>query len=185
MEVLILKKFNVFLLILLVLCICIMIIIIFRNGNFNVYSNKLNVSDTEHLQNSYEIKDLYGNESLFFTKQKAILCYGLTTCDGCRQELEQINKLLEKTNSKFPVYFISNQDKYVIQKFLENNHYTKINTLCDYKRELYKAFNIYAFPTTIFLNENGIVIRKTNGWDQKNTKYMIDFLFDLNKEDME
>lgn len=112
------------------------------------------------------------------TKNKvALVNFWATWCPPCIAEMPSLHKLYNDYDDKIEFVFISNEDRLVINKFLQEKKYMF---------EVYKpitpypdTFDVSSIPRTFLISKTGyIIIDKTGAanWNSEDVRYTIDNL---------
>ncbi len=115
-----------------------------------------------------------GNKPVDINGKILIINFWATWCHPCREEMPSLQKLsnsLDKT--KFQVIAISiDDDKNLMQEFLIQNSIT-FNNYHDPKKILtQQQLNIQAYPETIIVAPDGIIIKRVSGEQSWNKQYL-------------
>jgi thiol-disulfide isomerase/thioredoxin len=120
------------------------------------------------------------NINLDRSKGKVIIVsFWATWCAPCLAEMPELQELYDNYSDKVDFYFVSNEDKATLQKFLEKK---------DYSIPIYmplepspSALESRSLPTTFLISKSGeIVIRKTGAasWNSERIHELLDSLLD-------
>jgi thiol-disulfide isomerase/thioredoxin len=94
---------------------------------------------------------LNGNSFLIFLK---------VGCEACKKDVETINKIVKKANTKIKFYGVTVEDKESIFNSFGNN--VSFPLLFDRNSLLFKELQIRYFPTKLLIN-NGIIVKSWIG----------------------
>ena len=92
-----------------------------------------------------------------------VLNFWATWCPPCREEMPELEKFFRKYTGKVQFYAINIQeptDK--ITEFMSKNQYT-LTTLTDKDGEVAKNFRINAIPTSIVVDQQGVIKFRKSG----------------------
>ena len=100
--------------------------------------------------------------SLLATKKAVVINFFYTTCSPCRSEFPAIEEAYQQYKDDIALIALSDRDtNRVISSFKEDLDLSFIMGLD--KAQLYKRFNVNAFPTTIIIDRYGIVVMRESG----------------------
>lgn len=123
---------------------------------------------------NFTLEDQYGNSHTFsdYKGKTVFLNFWATWCPPCRRELPDIQKLyMEYQESEDPEVIImgiaapgygQEKSEEEICRFLEENGYT-YPVVMDVTGEVFEAYGIYSYPTTIMVDRNGNVFGYATG----------------------
>ncbi|WP_419151463.1 TlpA family protein disulfide reductase [Aeribacillus alveayuensis] len=115
-----------------------------------------------------------------FQGKKVILNFWATWCPPCKEEMPEMQKLYEDYSDEIEIVAVnftaseSNQEK--VKQFIENNGFT-FPILLDPKNKANSGYEVLTYPTTYFLNEDGIIQDKVVG--QMTKQYLMEKIDDM------
>ncbi|MEJ2009953.1 MAG: redoxin domain-containing protein [Acidobacteriota bacterium] len=99
-----------------------------------------------------------------FRGKTVVLSFWATWCPPCKMELPTIQTIYEQGKGKNVVVLaVDDEDKATVRDFLKQKHYD-FTALIDSKRTLFKRFAIHYIPTVFVINDQGIIVRRIEGW---------------------
>ena len=103
-----------------------------------------------------------------------VLNFWATWCPPCRAEFPELDRFVKKNRDKILFYSIDLQeDSSKVKEFFKNGQYS-FSALLDKDGAMAKQFRITAIPTTIILDDKGIIrYRKTGGITQDELENII------------
>ncbi len=126
--------------------------------------------------------DENGKEQPFNANRNKLtaLHFWATWCVPCIKELPQVNAVQKKYSQKgFKVIALSldgkNTDK--VRKFYKENSIDSLDALFDSSMTSFQQLKVRGLPTTIFVNEEGKVIARTEGnldWESREVESFIE-----------
>jgi thiol-disulfide isomerase/thioredoxin len=109
------------------------------------------------------------------SKKATVINFWFTTCYPCVTEMPYLETMKDKYSKNVNFIGITFNNKAEIKRFLNEHNFSFEHITVD-KSEISK-FGVQSYPTTMFLDKNGITQNFTNGLNQKlgnNGKYVID-----------
>jgi peroxiredoxin len=95
-----------------------------------------------------------------FRGQPVLLNFWATWCGPCRYEMPFIQKVYDERNDYSPPLVVlainSGEAPSLARDFIESNDYS-FPVLLDTSQEVFIAYNLRYFPTTFFIDGNGII----------------------------
>lgn len=93
-----------------------------------------------------------------------VINFWATWCDPCRNEIPQLNSLVDKFSNDSSVIFvaISDENPVTVKSFVEKNEFKYI--VCAGGKDMFKEYNIYGIPVHMIISPLGyIVFRRIGG----------------------
>lgn len=91
-----------------------------------------------------------------------LIDFWATWCLPCRRQLEAVEELAAK-DSRVRIVLISKEPLAVTGKYL-GEHNPSLHTLCDETGRVHEAYGVRHLPTTVLLDENGVIREQTVGF---------------------
>jgi len=118
----------------------------------------------EHMP-EFTLYNLAGQEIAVGKEKKiTVINFWATWCPPCRAEFPELDNFVKRNGDKVQFYSIDLQeDRAKVDQFLKNGNYS-FSALLDKDGAIAKQFRITAIPTTIILDEKGVIrYRKSGG----------------------
>ena len=144
-------------------------------------SNKIKFPTLKVLDNKEKPLILKFNQDL--KKKGYVINFWATWCIPCKEELPDLSLLKSKIKKYNIDVFTISIDKKDIKdqlKFLSNNGASNLEHFFDKEMKIFKALKLRGIPTTIIVDQNGLVISKHEGilkWGEDETINKIKRLF--------
>ncbi|RXI46611.1 TlpA family protein disulfide reductase [Clostridium tetani] len=114
----------------------------------------------------FKLKDLNDKEITLseFKGKKVMLNFWATWCGYCVQEMPYMQNIHNETKDKDIVILAVNvgENKDKIKKFMEKKSYD-FPVVLDERQEVAQNYGVQAFPTTLFIDEEGFVYSGIQG----------------------
>ncbi|WP_019241385.1 MULTISPECIES: TlpA disulfide reductase family protein [Bacillus] len=94
--------------------------------------------------------------------KKVILNFWATWCGPCREEMPDMEKYYQEAGDSIEILAVNMDTDNDVKGFVENYHLT-FPILLDIKDEMSRPYDIISFPTTYFIDEQGIIKEKHIG----------------------
>jgi thiol-disulfide isomerase/thioredoxin len=126
----------------------------------------------------FELMDLnleFRNDKKIDLEKPTVINFWFTTCYPCIMEMPYLETMKDKYSKKVIFVGITFNDKAEIKRFLNEHNFSFDHITVD-KSEI-SEFGVQSYPTTMFLDKNGIIQNFTNGLNQTlgdDGKYVID-----------
>jgi peroxiredoxin len=143
-----------------------------NNTSSNSKNTSINFNDKNTLENykikapDFKLSDLSGKEISLndYKGKKIFLNFWASWCGPCQKEMPDIQKLYEETKNSNLIILAVNlgDDKYTVEKFIENNKYT-FPVLINEDTSVADKYNVVSIPTSFFIDENGNIVYTHTG----------------------
>lgn len=116
----------------------------------------------------FELDTLDGEKKRIsgFQGKKVILNFWATWCPPCQEEMPEMQKFHEQYSDEVAIvavnFTVSERNTETVKKFIEGNGYT-FPVLLDSENKANSGYEVLTYPTSYFLDENGIIRDKVVG----------------------
>jgi len=112
----------------------------------------------------FTLPDLEGKQITVGQSGKiTVINFWATWCPPCREEMPELNQFARKYHQSLLFYAVNIQEpSSTVSEFLKQNNYT-MPTLLDSDGTVAKHFRISAIPTTIVIDEEGLITYRKSG----------------------
>lgn len=101
-----------------------------------------------------------------FEGKNVILNFWATWCKPCEKEMPELEKVYQQNKDEVTVvavnFTVSEKNVESVQSYIKHGGYT-FPVLLDQKNKANSGFEVLSYPTTYFLDENGIIRDKVIG----------------------
>lgn len=168
------KKVAIFSVLLLIILSAAFYKIYLDKNNKNVMNEGKSSKQTEVSQNKskkiesidFKLKDINDKEVSLsqFKGKKVMLNFWATWCGYCVKEMPYMQNIHNEIKDKDVVILAINvgESKDKVKKFIEKNGYD-FSVVLDEKQKISESYGIQAFPTTLFVDEEGFVYSGIQG----------------------
>ena len=153
-------------------CMC-LLVIFFANPSLAEKGKQIKIGDEIP---TFFLKDIHGND--FFLKDYVgekptknfkgiILSFCASWCKPCKEEIPELEKLLDKYKDKgLLIYLIDLEKEELAQKFIDETK-TSLPVLIDKYLVVQKLFGFNGIPYTVLVNSEGKVTYINTAFSQK------------------
>lgn len=115
----------------------------------------------------FELSDLEGQKTVHlseFRGKPVLLSFWAAWCKPCRREMPELQRLHERYGKEVVVIGINeDRDPAPARRLLREKGITYLN-LWDHRGEVFAKYRIVAFPTTVWINPEGILLKISKGY---------------------
>lgn len=114
-----------------------------------------------------------------FEGKVTLLSFWATWCAPCTKELPELD-ILQKDFRKLPFEIVTVSQDFqglkIVQDYFKNHKIRYLKPYLDHKNELFKALSVVGLPTSLLIDENGVVVKIFTGsinWYDQGTRDII------------
>lgn len=136
---------------------------ILKNNNQSILTSESEIKLIYKIDKKANLKelDIPDLNNFEFDNKPTVINFWFTTCYPCIIELPTLENLKSKYSNKINFISVTYSSKEDVQKFQVKHKFTFHNFQSN--KDNIKSFGITSYPTTLFIDKNGVLIEIING----------------------